>query len=301
MARRRTPVRALTLSLAAALSGILAVTAATPALAVGGRRASTPPPAAPTRAMWVWTADDPAGVVAFAQERGVTRLFVAVPPQVTSSPDLPRLQQLSAQARAAGMQVDALGGDPGWVDSPSWVVSSWLTPALATGLFTGVHVDVEPYLLASWSTDQSGTVKRYLSLLSTLASSAGASHPLEADIPFWFNTLSYGRTSLDRAVMARVAGTTVMAYRNHAAGTDGTLDIAAAALASAAATGKPIRIGQETNDLGSDPEEVKQTFFGMTCTQMEAELAAIDAALTGSATYAGIAVEDYRGWAAMAP
>ncbi|GAA1232895.1 hypothetical protein FB474_2977 [Oryzihumus leptocrescens] len=300
MARRMTPVRALTLSLAAALAGVLAVGAATPALAAGGKRAGAPPPT-PARAMWVWSADDPATVVAFARDRGVSRLFVAVPPQVTSSPDLPRLQQLSAQARAAGMQVDALGGDPGWVDSPSWAVTSWLTPALASGLFTGVHVDVEPYLLASWSTDQSGTVKRYLGLLSTLASSAGPSHPLEADIPFWFNTVSYGRTPLDRAVMTRVAGTTVMAYRNHAAGTDGTLDIAAAALASARATGRPVRIGQETNDLGSAPEEVKQTFFGMTRTQMEGELAQVDAALTGSATYAGIAVEDYRGWTAMAP
>ncbi|HET7660660.1 MAG TPA: hypothetical protein VFK66_09750, partial [Oryzihumus sp.] len=279
MARRRSPVRVLSLSLAAALAGLLGVGAATPALAAGGKHAGTPPPT-PVRAMWVWTADDPATVVAFARERGVTRLFVAVPPQVTSSPDLPRLQQLSAQARAAGMQVDALGGDPGWVESPSWVVSSWLTPALASGLFTGVHVDVEPYLLASWSTDQSGTVKRYLGLLSTLASSAGSSHPLEADIPFWFDTVSYGRTPLDRAVMTRVAGTTVMAYRNHAAGTDGTLDIAAAALASATATGRPVRIGQETNGLGSDPEEVKQTFFGMTCTQMESELAQVDAALT---------------------
>jgi hypothetical protein len=120
MARRTTPVRVLTLSLAAALAGVLAVGAARPALAAGGKHASTPPPA-PARAMWVWGADDPANVVAFARDRGVSRLIVAVPPQVTSSPDLPRLQQLSAQARAAGMQVDALGGDPGWVDSPSGI------------------------------------------------------------------------------------------------------------------------------------------------------------------------------------
>jgi len=62
-----------------------------------------------------------------------------------------------------------------------------------------------------------------------------------------------------------------------------------------------VRIGQETNDLGGDPAEAKQTFFGMARAQMEAELAQVGAALTGSATYAGIAVEDYRGWSAMAP
>ena len=161
MARRMTPVRVLNLSLAAALAGLLAVGAATPALAAGGKHAGTPAPA-PARAMWVWTADDPASVVAFARGRGVTRLFVAVPPQVTSSPDLPRLQQLSAQARAAGMQVDALGGDPGWVDDPTWAVDRWLRPAVATGLFTGLHVDVEPWTTAAWTMRRSTTVSAYL-------------------------------------------------------------------------------------------------------------------------------------------
>ena len=62
--------------------------------------------------------------------------------------------------------------------------------------------------------------------------------------------------------MKRTSAVTVMAYRNTATGPDGTLDVAAAELAAGAALGRPVRIGQETNDLGHDPTAVKQTFAG---------------------------------------
>lgn len=256
----------------------------------------------PPRAMWVWTADDPEQVVAFALARGVTTLFVAVPPRVTTSAELPRLQELGARARANDIQLDALGGEPGWAEDPQWVLSSWLAPTLSTGLFSGVHVDVEPYLLPSWATDRAGAVRCYLSLLSMIVTCAGPAHPVEADIPFWFSTVSAGnRSTLERAVLTTVAGGTVMAYRNHALGSDGTLDVTSTALATAAALDRPLRIGQETNDLGSDPAQAKQTFHGMTLEQLDDELHEVDDALAGRPGYAGVAVQDYRGWASMAP
>ena len=103
-----------------------------------------------SRALWVWDTSTPAETVAFAQAHGIDQLYAAVPPQVGSSPQLADLQELADLAGAAGIRVDALGGDPGWVDNPSWVVTNWLQPALATGLFTGVHVDIEPYTTAAW-------------------------------------------------------------------------------------------------------------------------------------------------------
>ncbi|WP_157623033.1 hypothetical protein [Terrabacter sp. Root181] len=44
-------------------------------------------------------------------------------------------------------------------------------------------------------------------------------------------------------------------------------------LASAAAAGRPVRIGQETNYLGPDSTEVKQSFHGQTLTRMHDQLA----------------------------
>jgi hypothetical protein len=251
--------------------------------------------------MWVWSFADPAATVEFATTHGIQQLFVAVPPNVTTSTELPGLKALAGSARAAGLRVDALGGDPGWIDNQQWVVDRWLKPAIATGLFTGIHVDIEPYTTPAWSTDQAGVVSRYLATLTKLRKAAGA-RPLEADIPFWFNQVTAGSGStLDREIMRRTAAVTLMAYRNTAAGPDGTLDIAAPEMATAASLGIPARIGQETNDLGTDPTAAKQTFARMTVSQMQSQLTEVDEGAAAWSTYAGIAIQDYAGFHAMAP
>jgi hypothetical protein len=282
----------------------LSAAAAMLVLMVGSVVLSAQPSAAataPGRAMWVWSWTDAGSVVQLARTRGVGTLFVAVPADLTTSPSLPKVRDLATQARSAGLRVDALGGDPGWVDNPSWAVDHWVNPTIATGLFTGLHVDVEPWTTTAWTTSQSTTVSKYLSMLDRLVSASGA-RPVEADIPFWFDQIKAGRKStLDKETMRRVSAVTLMAYRNTAAGTDGTLAIAASELASAAALGKPVRIGQETTYLGTDPTEVKQTFYGQTLTRMDDQLAQVDSGASAYATYAGIAVHDFTGYAAMAP
>lgn len=290
---RRTGVRARVASAAAMLVlmlGSVVLSAQTSAAAT-----------VPGRAMWVWSWSDAGSVVRLAQSRGVDTLFVAVPPDLTTSPSLPKVRDLVTQARTAGLRVDALGGDPGWVDNPTWAVDHWVRPAVATGLFGGLHADVEPWTTTAWTTRQSTTVSKYLTLLDRLVSASGT-RPVEVDIPFWFDQVKAGkRSTLDKETMRRVSGVTIMAYRNTAAGADGTLGVAAAELASAAALGKPVRIGQETNYLGPDPTEVKQTFYGQTLTRMNDQLAQVDSGAGAYSTYVGIAVHDYTGYAAMAP
>src|SRR4051812_5276512 len=261
--------------------------------------------AANARAMWVWDTSTPTATVDLAVSSGVGQLFVAVPPNLTTSPQLPEIKALSERARGAGIRVDALGGDPGWVDNPSWVVTYWLKPVKNSGLFTGIHIDVEPYSTPAWTTDQSTVVAKYLTLLDKLKASAGTL-PVEADIPFWFDTVparsaSGAASTLDREIMKRTAGVSVMAYRTRAAGPDGTLDVAAAALANGASLGKPVRIGQETNYLGDSAVDQKQTFFGWTRSDMELQLAQVNEGASAYATYAGVVIHDARGYAAMAP
>lgn len=283
--------------------GAAAAPKPTPRSATTAASSSTPNP--DSRAMWVWDTSTPATTVDLAVSAGIDQLFVAVPPNVTTSSQLPNLRILADRAQAAGIRVDALGGDPGWVDDPSWVVTNWLKPARSTGLFTGIHVDVEPYTTSAWTTSQSTVVARYLTLLDKLKASAGTS-PIEADIPFWFNeiparTSASGTSTLDREIMKRTAGVTVMAYRNTAAGADGTLDIAAAALAAGTALGKAVRVGQETTYLGASAAETKQTFYGWTRTAMEGQLTQVDAGAASYAAYAGLAIHSASGYAAMTP
>jgi hypothetical protein len=255
---------------------------------------------APSRAMWVWDTSSPQATVDFAAAQGIDQLYAAVPPQVTSSPQLDQLRQLSQSAASVGIRVDALGGDPTWVDNQAWVVDSWLKPALATGLFAGVHVDIEPYTTSAWQTRRATVVKKWLATLDTLRTAAGST-PLEADIPFWLDQVPVNGSTLDREVMRRTAGVTVMAYRNLADGPDGTVALATPAVRAGAALGRPVRIGQETTYLGSDPTQAKQTFFGQTRTEMETQLAAVDSAFATAPAYVGLAVHDAAGYAAMAP
>lgn len=260
--------------------------------------ASATVPAA--RSMWVWDTTTPAATVDLAVAQGITQLYAAVPPQVQTSPRLAELTELAHLAGAAGIRVDALGGDPGWIDNQAWVVDQWLRPALATGLFTGVHVDIEPYTGTAWQTQRATVVRKYLATYDTLVAAAGTT-PVEADIPFWFDTVPVGGSTLDREVMRRTDGVTVMAYRNVASGPDGTIALAAQEVSAGTALGRPVRIGQETNPLGTDPSKVKQTFAGMTRPQMEAQLAAVTAAFDDHPGYAGLAIHDSRGYASLAP
>jgi len=258
----------------------------------------------PARALWVWDQPNPNTLVAYALTHRVNRLFLAIPPDVTNSAQLDRITATIAAAHAVGINVDALGGDPGWLDTANqqWVIDHWLTPALAVSGFDGIHVDIEPYANSSWSTDQAGTVNRYLQLLTTVVHHSGNAHPVEADVPFWFNTVHVGAGGrLDSAVLARVHSVAIMAYRNTTAGPDGTLNLATPTLAAAAAVGKHVHIGQETRYLGANGVQTKQTFYGQTSAQMNTQLAAIDTAESANPAYSGIAVHDYTGWSAISP
>ncbi|RZS89863.1 hypothetical protein EV189_1639 [Motilibacter rhizosphaerae] len=285
-------LRRLVTLLALGTLGVLPVVQATSAQAAGRQRAVTTSSAsAPGRAMWLWTRDDPATVVAFARAHGVTELYAAVPPALATSPALPWARRLSAKAHAAGLRVAALGGDPGWLADPAGA-RAWMTAATATGLFDGVHVDVEPYLLPGWDSDRAGTVAAYLALLGSLH--AASPLPLTADVPFWLDGVDAGRAGprLDVAVLARVDGVVVMSYRTTAAG---VLAVGAATLAAAASAGKPARLALETNATG----EGGTSLAGRSAAELAGIAAAVDAGAAGSAAYAGIAVEDYRGWAAL--
>ena len=260
-------------------------------------RAAGVPVAGPTRALWVW--DQPAAktLVAFAQARGVTDLFVSVPPNLPSSARLTWVRSLSKLAVPAGIRLQALGGDPGWIDDPGAAVA-WQTAALSTGLFTGSHVDLEPWQHPGWGSDQPTVVRGYLDTLSRLA--AATTLPVEADLSFWLWTVTDDAGEpVDAAVLDRVDRVTVMSYRNTVTGDDSITGTGAHTLATAATAGKPCRLAIETNDLGSDPVSRKQTFYGMRESVANTAMNQVDTAEAGNPSYAGMAVEDYAGYDAL--
>ena len=277
-------------------TGAGAASAAQPAARTGGPVTGSAQ-SAWARGMWVWNQPTPKNLVAFAQARGITELFVSVPNNLPTSARLTWVRSVSKLAAPAGIRLQALGGDPGWIDDPAAAVA-WQDAALSTGLFSGVHVDLEPWQRADWNTDQARVVAGYLDSYDRLQ--AATALPLEADVPFWLWTLSTADgTAVDAAVLARVDKVTVMSYRDTVTGADSITDIAARTLAAGVTVGRPVRLAVETNDLGSDPVSAKQTFYGGTEAAVNTALDQVDAAESGVASYAGMAVHDYTGYSAL--
>ena len=62
----------------------------------------------------------------------------------------------------------ALGSETSWIDDVPAALR-WQSAALGTGLFDGVHLDVEPWLHADWGgAGQPAMLDRYLDLLDRL-------------------------------------------------------------------------------------------------------------------------------------
>jgi hypothetical protein len=249
------------------------------------------------RATWVWTRPDPTELVTWAQGHHVVELFVDVGADVASDGDLDWLRPVVQQAHAAGVRVSALGGDAAWIDRPRDGVA-WTNAVLSVGLFDGVHVDVEPWSRDDWPDRQRELVEDYLQLLREVAGVCPV--PLEADVPFWLHEVTTSRgTPVDAAVMGIVDAVTVLSYRNVATGEDSITAVGAAGLVTAGRVGIPCRLAVETNDLGPEPVQRKQTFHGLGSRALDAALESVDEVQSGVAAYAGVAVHDYEGWRAL--
>jgi hypothetical protein len=242
------------------------------------------------RAMWLWSAADPAAVVPWATAQGVKEIFVSVPWQPTAA-QLARLKDLRNRTRAAGIRLSALGGDPAWaLDAASAV--AWRKRATATGLFDGIHLDVEPYLLPGWSTDQRRIVDGYLAMLDAVR--AAGPEPLEADVPFWLATVPAGKGNLADAVIARVHAITVMSYRDSAAG---VLEVGADLLARGQSASRPVRLAAETQPLADCGY---CTFAAQTRSALTTHLSTVDTEAARYSSFNGVAVHDYDSWTRLA-
>lgn len=247
------------------------------------------------RAMWVWGAPE-AAVVDFAVAKGVNTIYLHAPPGFSS--DTAHASFL-LDAHDEGLQVYAMAGDPVWAKKPA-PMYRWVAEVVDHGGFDGVIVDVEPYLHSDWasSRSQSRLIDKYLRGLDRARALTG-SLPFVAAVPFWFDDAAYDRNGepLVGAVLDRVDGIVVMAYRDHADGADGIIEHASGEVALAASKGKSAVVGVETGQTGLD----KTTFAEEGEGAMEAALVATAAALGASTGFGGVSIHHYGSWTTLSP
>jgi len=246
-----------------------------------------------TRAMWLWGDAPAVDVVTWAAGKGVSEIFVYVSPSVLTNGDLARMQELKERADAARIRLSALGGEPSWTADHAAALA-WQKTVVTTGIFAGIHLDVEPYLMDGWTRDLQVTEKSYLSLLDRLR--AGSTLPVEADVPFWFGQYKVGSRNLADEVLKRVKAVTVMSYRDAASGPNSMLSISQDWLVRGAAAGKRVRLGAETGPLPDCPH---CTFAEEGATRLAQELAKVDMATRRTPAFGGVAVHRYGTWRAL--
>lgn len=226
--------------------------------------------------------------VDFVDRAGFDEVFLQLPglPGETGRPvdknwNDGRLQQVVAAFTKRGIRVSALDGFrsyalPSMHDQVLDVVDRvvrYNTHAAPEERFSGLHHDVEPYLLSGFhGPRKEGILRGYLALIKESARrvhTVGMDYGM--DIPFWYDALDEHfqvpvsvefegvRKPASHHVIDLVDEVTIMDYRTSSYGADGTIRHASGELEYASAVGTPVLVGLETTEL---PDETLLEFHG---------------------------------------
>ncbi|MDN7245398.1 amidase [Planococcus shenhongbingii] len=264
--------------------------------------------AAEVRATWLWNPwdliSDETGTLAFLESKNVNKVYVQI------DRDIPKAvyQSFIEKASAQGMAIYALDGAPSWVAKKGFTnqdqlmawIKNYQAGASAAQKFSGIHLDVEPYLYSGWSTNQRATILAYQDLMKKAnASATSLALPLEADLPFWFDEISYknihGSGILAEWMIANTSSVTLMAYRDAA---PLIIDVVKNEVNFAAKYGKTIVVGVET---APTDEGDTISFYEEGEMYMNGQLAEVQANYANVPGYGGIAIHYVDSWKTMAP
>lgn len=247
------------------------------------------------QATWLWDATllyEPKDIVSFLTAHHLNTVFV----QIDDAVDADVYATFVRLATKADIAVYALDGAPTWATNSKKpdAFFKWLTHYERTyedAPFTGIHVDVEPYLHPQWATDEAYVIEQFQHFLTTAKKQADAlSLPLEADLPFWFDEVSfnnaYGTGNVAQWAIERLDGITLMAYRDDA---NTIIDITKQEMAFANQAGTPLTIGVET--MQSDEGDFV-SFYGRSVDYIQQQLEMVTKHYEQDA-FRGIAVHHY--------
>ena len=211
-------------------------------------------------ATWIWNTRDietkSNEILQFMEEKQVSDAYLQINRSVTPL----SYQSFIERATSKGIRIHALDGSPNWATKKGATYQNnlynWLESYQANATeyqkFSGVHLDIEPYLHSGWTNNYQNTIAFFyqdrLSDGRARADSLGLSFGVDA--PFWFDEQSYknkyGSGNLAEWIIQHVEVTTLMAYRDRADGGNGIVALISNEIALAEKYGKKISIGVET-------------------------------------------------------
>lgn len=234
--------------------------------------------------MWIPSKNPPAEVplASFAASNRVQEAWVSVG---WPGPDAATRRVVSA-LRGKGITGHALGGDPGWVEDPTLAVA-WAKRVAEPGLFSGIHLDIEPWTLPDW---KQRADRLLVGLAQAVRRGARATpHRFNVDLAPWLAETHPGGFD---AVAGAAQAITLMSYRSSSAG---ILAYSAVARSRLARVRRPYRLAVET--LPTMDSGVG--FAGGTRSVMNREISRAEFSLAADSWFKGFAVHDLSGWRAL--
>jgi hypothetical protein len=230
------------------------------------------------------------------------------------------LRGFVADASRFGLAVHGVGGGPNWTDErrrylgPELVrlVADYNAEVDADERLRGVQFDIEPYADPGFFADEQASLQAYLATIVEIVGAYRDVHyrpgngrlQLGLAVPFWFDAEGdapgpvafHGATKpavyhvIDLVQDLYRAYLVVMAYRNVAAGPDGSIAHARSELAYARHIGADcgLVVGQQYTDV----QPAKVTFFGHDRRAFRREAEQIVDAFDGFRQFRGLSVDD---------
>jgi len=261
------------------------------------------PSGSQAKATWIWETtvieQHPGEVLAFARKQGVDTLFLQIGGGVRKE----SYRSFIRAAAKAGIQVHALSGHPDWAlrehrneaeEFLKWVVD-YNREARAEERFTGVQLDVEPYLLDRWQTDQEAVVEQWMEGVRAWTEEARYNElAIGAAVPFWLDQIDHPsgtlKLPLGNWMVDQFDYLAIMAYRDVAGR---IYEISKRTLNEADRQNKRVWVGVE---VGESREGPGISFHKQPLASLNREMKGLEELGRKHNSFAGIAVHSYEAW-----
>ncbi|MET4780237.1 hypothetical protein [Glaciihabitans sp. UYNi722] len=265
------------------------------------------PVASSVTSMWAWgnsvdplldnrglgqEAMTPEAIATFAHERNLSKVYLGTPWAADQGAIGVWVLATVDALHAEGIQVAALGGDSSWLERPA-LIGQWISAARSAAPFDAIELDVEPWA-GQPEPDFSVITPKFVTLLGAAHDAAGPL-PLGIDLPWWLTTKNTATGNVFDTLLGHVDSVAIVAFSNHASGTDGIIALATPAVLAATAQGKPFTIGVET-DTPEIAGGSQFTFFDRGQSALNIETRTVREAFDSTVGYAGVTVEHLLSW-----
>ncbi|WP_019122199.1 hypothetical protein [Brevibacillus massiliensis] len=258
------------------------------------------------RGTYIWQAElvisEPEKILAFAKSHAINLLYVRLDLQQPYE----AYSEFVGKAAAAGIEVHALGGHPGWALEENrdrmlklvHYVQAYNHSVAKNQQFRGIHLDIEPYVLPDWYEDTDSVLRQWMDNIEAFVAEAKQEGDLEVscDLAFWLDGTSVPGDpdmSFSKWIIKQLDHVTIMAFRNYAGGRGGIVHLVEEEIGYANELGKELIVAVE---MKQSHEGEFVSFYEYGKAEMERQLAIVTEQLSKQPSYGGNVVHAYDYW-----